>query len=66
MIDYKYMASWYETDPDATIEIPKTPIWIFWDGSDSNNPPKRVKILLTGLIYKWEEFQKIRIKKFQT
>ena len=63
----KYMASWLEEDPIVSLikDLPKMPVWIFWDGESlvDGLPPKRVKILLTGLIYKWEDFQKIRIKK---
>ena len=63
----RYMASWLDEDPTITLveNLPKRPVWDFWDGESlvDNEPPKRVKILLTGLIYKWEDFQKIRIKK---
>jgi hypothetical protein len=65
--NFKYMASWVDADPVITMieDLPKHPIWTFWDGESliDNEPPKRVKILLTGLIYKWEDFQKIRSKK---
>lgn len=65
--DFKYMASWLEFDPVITFvqDLPNHPVWIFWDGETlyEDQPPKRVKILLTGLTYKWEDFQKIRNKK---
>lgn len=61
------MASWLEEDPSITFlsEVPKHPVWIFWDGESlvDDKPPKRIKILLTGLTYRWEDFQKIRNKK---
>lgn len=63
----RYMASWLEEDPVVTFieDMPKMPVWNFWDGESlvDDQPPKRVKILLTGLTYKWEDFQKIRLKK---
>lgn len=65
--DLKYMASWLDNDPVITFidDAPKIPVWIFWNGEtlQNNEPPKRVRILLTGLVYKWEDFQKIRNKK---
>jgi hypothetical protein len=67
IIEAKYMASWLDEDPVITLinELPKMPVWNFWDGESliDGMPPKRVKILLTGLMYKWEDFQKIRTKK---
>jgi hypothetical protein len=63
MIEYKYMVSWYDSDPDATHIIPDQPVWRFWDGAiGEEGPPKRVKILLTGLVYTWQNFQKIKKK----
>ncbi len=65
--EIKYMASWLDEDPIISMlkDLPKRPVWDFWDGEFlvDNEPPKRIKILLTGLIYKWEDFQKIRTKK---
>lgn len=65
--DCKYLASWYDEDPtfssptDAILNG-HSAVWSFWDGSLSENkpPPCRIQMLSTGLIYTWEEFQKVR------
>jgi len=65
--DCKYLASWYDEDPrfsspaDA-IQNGHSTVWIFWDGSvpEDKLPPRRVQMLSTGLIYTWEEFQKVQ------
>lgn len=68
MRNVPYLASWFEKDPDISSlqNIPNKHVWVLWDGEliDHNEPPKRIKILLTGLEYTWQEFQKIRKKKF--
>lgn len=64
--EYKYMASWIEKDivTNNILELPDNPIWIYWDGVTKKGqiPPRRVMILSTGLIYTWEDFEKVRIK----
>lgn len=64
---YRYMASWLAEEKVVVNfeDIPKEPVWKFWDGKlkSGEKPPKRVRILLTGLVYNWEDFQKIRKKK---
>ncbi len=61
-----YMASWLEQDIHTSniLELPKEPVWKFWDGKvkRGQEPPKRVIILSTGLMYNWEDFQKVRKK----
>jgi hypothetical protein len=62
----RYMASWLEQDvvTENILELPKKPIWEYWNGrlKRGQEPPKRVMILATGLIYNWQDFQKVRIK----
>lgn len=68
MDNIPYLASWFDKDPDISSlkNIPNKHVWVLWDGNldNHNEPPKRIKILLTGLEYTWQEFQKIRKKKF--
>jgi len=62
----KYLASWLEKDVCTTniLELPKHPVWEYWSGrlKRGQEPPKRVIILSTGLMYGWEDFQKVRKK----
>ena len=64
--ELKYMASWLEHDVVTSniLELPKDPTWNYWNGrlKKGQSPPKRVMILATGLIYNWEDFQKVRMK----
>jgi hypothetical protein len=62
----KYMASWFEQDVSTSniLDLPKSPVWEYWSGrlKRGQEPPKRVMILTTGLIYNWQDFQKVRMK----
>jgi len=66
MSEYKYMASWREEDiiTSNITELPQDSVWKYWDGSikEGQDPPKRVIILTTGLMYKWKDFEKVRLK----
>lgn len=66
MNEYKYMASWIDEDvitSDIT-KLPKDAVWKYWDGSvkEGQDPPRRVIILTTGLMYRWKDFEKVRLK----
>lgn len=67
MNEVKYMASWLEEDVITSdiSKLPREPVWQYWNGrlKRGQEPPKRVIILTTGLLYKWEDFQKVRIKR---